>query len=168
MVLEKSPMNVTRIKLEDGCLLVRVSSIYAEANGAAEHVAERLEHWLRSQARLAICQEVERQRQSFDFKYEEIRIKDTKSRWGSCSSMGNLNFSWRLILAKPEAIEYLVTHETAHLSEMNHSKDFWGLVEGRMRDYERVKAYLKEEGRRLMAWRLPREEILEKARQLWK
>jgi predicted metal-dependent hydrolase len=168
LVLERGPMNDTRIRLDGQRLVVRVSSIYGDPEGACKHVTEKVTQWLKGQARLAISLEIERQRENFKFEYKDLRIKDTKSRWGSCSSAGNLNFSWRLILAKPEAIQYLVTHETAHLSEMNHSKEFWKLVDSRMANHEAVKGYLKAEGRRLMAWQLPWESLLEQARQLWK
>ena len=81
-------------------------------------------------------------------------VRDSKSRWGSCSAKGNLNFNWRLILVKPEALSYLVTHETAHLSEMNHSHKFWDLVEQRNPAYKALKEYLRKEAEPVLKWEL--------------
>lgn len=73
-----------------------------------------------------------------------IRIKDVRSRWGSCSSKGNLNFNWRLVLAPMEVLDYVVVHELCHLREMNHSKAFWSLVEGILPDYRKRREWLKK------------------------
>ncbi|WP_420862680.1 M48 family metallopeptidase [Algirhabdus cladophorae] len=60
---------------------------------------------------------------------KRITLRDTRSRWGSCSSAGNLNYSWRLIMAPPDVLDYVAAHEVAHLQEMNHSQAFWDVVE---------------------------------------
>ena len=72
-----------------------------------------------------------------------IAIREQKSRWGSCSSKGNLNFNWKLIMAPPQALDYVVIHELCHLHEFNHSPRFWTLVAGQMPDYEVWKKWLK-------------------------
>ena len=74
----------------------------------------------------------------------KVSIKDTKTRWGSCSSKGNLNFSWRLIFAPSPVVDYLCLHEVAHLAEMNHSPKFWEIVEKLMPDYKKRKKWLKD------------------------
>jgi len=74
----------------------------------------------------------------------QVKVSSAKSRWGSCSSKGSLNFSWRLMLAGDEVIDYVVVHELAHLREMNHSPRFWAVVEQAMPDYQRRKKLLKE------------------------
>ena len=73
-------------------------------------------------------------------------IRDMKTRWGSCSSEKNLNFNWKLILAPPEVLDYVVVHELCHLKEMNHSKAFWDEVGKVMPEYETYKLWLKENG----------------------
>lgn len=78
-----------------------------------------------------------------------ITIREQKSRWGSCSSRNNLNFNWKLMLAPPEALEYVVVHELCHLIEFNHSQRFWRLVESRLPEYEAAKKWLKDNGEKL-------------------
>ena len=81
--------------------------------------------------------------------YNRITIREQKTRWGSCSSAGNLNFNWKLILAPPQALDYVVVHELCHLHEFNHSPRFWRLVESQMPDYEAWKKWLKIHGSEL-------------------
>ena len=78
--------------------------------------------------------------------YGRISIREQKTRWGSCSSKGNLNFNWRLIFAPPEVLDYVVVHELAHRKEMNHSKAFYAIVESIMPDYRKWKKWLKKNG----------------------
>jgi len=66
--------------------------------------------------------------QFYNFKYNKVFIKNTKTKWGSCSSKGNLNFSYKIVLLEPELQDYLIVHELCHLAEMNHGKGFWDLV----------------------------------------
>ena len=82
--------------------------------------------------------------------YGKITIKDTKSRWGSCSYQGNLNFCWRLILAPDEVLDYIVVHELCHWLEMNHSERFWAEVGRVLPEYEKSKEWLKENGLALL------------------
>lgn len=78
-----------------------------------------------------------------------VKINGAKTRWGSCSSKKNLNFSWRLIMADSEVIDYVVVHELAHITEMNHSNRFWAIVAEIIPDYENLKERLYELSRRL-------------------
>ena len=72
-----------------------------------------------------------------------VAIREQKSRWGSCSRKGNLNFNWKLIMAPPQALDYVVVHELCHLHEFNHSPRFWALVGQQLPDYEVWKKWLK-------------------------
>ena len=81
--------------------------------------------------------------------YGKITLRQQKTRWGSCSSEKNLNFNWKLILAPPEVLDYVVVHELCHLKEMNHSKAFWDEVWNVMPEYETYKLWLKENGWKL-------------------
>ena len=78
--------------------------------------------------------------------YGRIAIKAAKTRWGSCSAKGNLNFHWKLILMPPTVLDYVVVHELAHRIEMNHSPRFWAQVERILPDYRERRKWLKEKG----------------------
>ena len=78
--------------------------------------------------------------------YGRIAIKAAKTRWGSCSAKGNLNFHWKLILMPPAVLDYVVVHELAHRIEMNHSSRFWAQVERILPDYRERRKWLKEKG----------------------
>jgi hypothetical protein len=105
--------------------------------------------WYREQARAVISERVKLYATRHGFKYRKIRITSARTRWGSCSSMGNLNFTWRLVMAPPEVIDYVVVHELAHLRVSNHSKEFWNQVEHIMPDYKQRLRWLKENGQKL-------------------
>ena len=78
--------------------------------------------------------------------YGEITLKEQKTRWGSCSSIGNLNFNWRLVHFEPPIIDYVIIHELAHRVHMNHSSDFWKLVETYDPEYKMKRGWLKRNG----------------------
>jgi len=80
-----------------------------------------------------------------------IKINGAKTRWGSCSSKKSLNFSWRLVMADDDVIDYVVVHELAHILQMNHSVKFWAVVESVLPDYKKRQAKLKELQKRLSA-----------------
>lgn len=81
--------------------------------------------------------------------YGRITIREQKTRWGSCSSKGNLNFNWKLALMPEEILDYVVVHELAHRREMNHSERFWAVVAEVLPDYRERRRQLKEWGRRV-------------------
>ena len=76
--------------------------------------------------------------------YGRITIREQKTRWGSCSSKGNLNFNWKLVLFESELLDYVVVHELAHRIEMNHSANFWTIVESVLPDYKERRKRLRE------------------------
>ena len=78
--------------------------------------------------------------------FGRVTVRDQKSRWGSCSAKGNLNFNWKLIMAPPEVLDYVVIHELCHRVEFNHSPRFWALVAGQMPEYAYWKKWLKAHG----------------------
>lgn len=83
-------------------------------------------------------------------KVTDVQVKDTRSRWGSCSEDGRLSFSWRLIFAPVKALDYVVAHEVAHLAFMDHSDNFWRVCERLSKDYDEGKAWMHNHGYELM------------------
>ncbi len=105
--------------------------------------------WLKLEAKIILIKRVEELAKQFGFEYFRITIKDQSSVWGSCSSKKNLNFSWRLILAPVEVMDYVIIHELCHLAQMNHSRNFWALVEKYMPDYKAHRKWLDKNGKSL-------------------
>lgn len=87
------------------------------------------------------------------FQYEKVRVKNQKTRWGSCSAKGNINLNLRLMMAPKAAIDYVIVHELCHLRVLNHSPAFWSLVEYCFPDYRRWRAWFNEHGARLILLR---------------
>ncbi len=108
-----------------------------------------LERFIKTRARLVITKWAEADSAALGKPFGKISLRDPRARWGSCSSEGNLMFSWRLMLAPPEVLRYVVAHEVAHLREMNHSAAFWAEVAALMPAYQPPRRWLKENGSRL-------------------
>lgn len=105
------------------------------ANQAVEYIPKRVKYYAEKE----------------NFVYNKITIKNLVSRWGSCSTKGNLNFNCLLMLTPDYVIDYIVVHELCHLREMNHSEKFWAEVEKIMPDYQRAELWLKQNGGNLIA-----------------
>ncbi len=114
--------------------------------GGVEFFARRLRDFLQREARKDLTETSMRHAASLGVKPSRISLKDTVSRWGSCSSTGALSYSWRIILAPPEVLDYLVAHEVSHLREMNHSPAFWALVKQLCPRMDRHREWLKRHG----------------------
>lgn len=108
-----------------------------------------LERFIKNRARNVITPLVEVDAAALGRKCGKISLRDPRSRWGSCNTDGNLMFSWRLMLAPPNVLRYVVAHEVAHLREMNHSAAFWDEVAGLMPDFETPRRWLKQNGGQL-------------------
>ena len=107
---------------------------------------QALENRYRNAAREVFTNRVEYYHRFTGGHYTSITIRDQKTRWGSCSAKGNLNFNWKLVLMPPEVLDYVVVHELAHRKEMNHSRKFWAEVKNVLPDYEKRRKWLKEFG----------------------
>lgn len=108
-----------------------------------------LEHRYRNAARTQITARVEYYHSVTGGHYTSITIRDQKTRWGSCSSLGTLSFNYRLIFAPPRVLDYVVVHELCHLTHMNHSRNFWDMVERIMPEYKEYRQWLREHGSEL-------------------
>ena len=118
-------------------------------SGDEKHHPRRIQDWLKKQARSDLTRAAFEYAEKMDSTVRRISIRDTSSRWGSCSSNGALSFSWRLILAPPFVLDYVAAHEVAHLTEMNHSAQFWALVNHHCLATGAAKKWLKANGRSL-------------------
>jgi predicted metal-dependent hydrolase len=122
--------------------------------GEVEHMPRRVIDFMKKQARNKLDLAVTNYASTLAVRAKSIRITDSKSRWGSCSSTRTLSFSWRIIMAPPAVLNYLAAHEVAHLREMNHSDRFWKLVEGLCPDMQVQKSWLRRHGPALHSVRL--------------
>jgi predicted metal-dependent hydrolase len=123
--------------LEGGALVV---------TGEAPFIARRVRNFLRAEALRRIVLAARPHCVGLGVTPSAIRLKDTKSRWGSCAPNRTLAFSWRLVLAPDWVLDYVVAHEVAHLREMNHSDRFWALVEQRSAHRHEATAWLRRHG----------------------
>ncbi|ALG69734.1 hypothetical protein VY88_11685 [Azospirillum thiophilum] len=132
-------------RIEEGALLV---------GGQPEHVARRIRDFLVAEARRELSARARAKAATIGARVAAVTIRDTKSRWGSCSSTGRLSFSWRLILTPEPVLDYVVGHEVAHLREMNHSARFWALCASLTAglDVEWPRSWLKANGTRLLRY----------------
>lgn len=119
--------------------------------GPREAFSDRTRAFFRTAARTDFAARVTVHAENLNVSPRSIAIKDMRSRWGSCSSEGRLNFSWRLVCAPPFALDYVAAHEVAHLKEMNHSSRFWRQVSRTMPDWEEARRWLQERGSALQA-----------------
>lgn len=114
-----------------------------------EYKRELLEKWYRKQAAEVFQKKTCEYASVLHVSFDAVFIKDQKSRWGSCSGRGNLNFNFRLVMAPEEICDYVIIHEMCHLIHMNHSEDFWMLVESVCPKYKEYKRWLKVNGQKL-------------------
>lgn len=121
--------------------------------GQIETTGQRVERFLRKTAKQDLSDAVIRYCQVLNVEARRVTVKDTRSRWGSCTSDGRLAFSWRLIMAPREVLEYVAAHECAHLLEMNHSPAFWAHVTTCRPHWKAERAWLRKYGRDLHAVR---------------
>ena len=122
--------------------------------GEPAHIPRKVESFFKKQARLCLNEAVAHYSRELNVRAKSIRVTDTTSRWGSCSTTRTLSFSWRIIMAPPPVLNYLAAHEVAHLREMNHSDRFWSHVRDICPDMEVHKSWLRSNGARLHAVKL--------------
>lgn len=106
--------------------------------------------WYKVQARRVFKNKLDEQAKRMQVTYRDFRLKDQKTRWGSCSNQGNINLNWRLIMAPEEVIDYLIIHELSHLTHPNHSEKFWQRVSEFMPKYAYWRNWLKDHGQELV------------------
>lgn len=125
-------------------------------SGPLEHLSRRTHDWMRAEARRVIYPTATSYAEQLDKRVTGVSIRDTKSRWGSCTVAGKLSFSWRLMLTPEPVLKYVVAHEVAHLQELNHSGAFWRVVDRLVSDRAESTQWLKTQGADLHRYGLKR------------
>lgn len=137
VVRESERLSRLRVEEKPGRLVVRVPQ------DARMPLRQLVTPWLKAQARGVIDDTVRHHAARMGVSYKSISIRDQRTRWGSCSSQGALSFNWRLIMAPPAVLEYVVIHELAHRKQQNHSKAFWQVVAQHYPEYQQARAWLR-------------------------
>ena len=119
--------------------------LFCVAGGAA-HIGRRARDFLKREARRDLVAASRRYAEALGVSIRSVSLRDTASRWGSCSQSGSLSFSWRLVLAPPFVLDYLAAHEVTHRVELNHSQRFWRAVERIFPEWRRAEAWLRAHG----------------------
>lgn len=122
-----------------------------KVSGDAPHLKRRISDFLKAEARKDLEQSSTYHAGKIGRSFKSISLRDTKSRWGSCSSDGRLSYSWRIVMAPPYVLDYLAAHEVSHLVEMNHEPQFWQLCENLCPHTQDAKKWLKKNGSLLHA-----------------
>jgi predicted metal-dependent hydrolase len=121
--------------------------------GDEDRFGPRLAGFLKVLARDRLTRASDRHAAALGLPYARLTLRDTRSRWGSCTHDGGLMYSWRLVMAPPEVLDYVAAHEVAHLAEMNHSKAVWALVTKLYGDWKPARNWLRDEGAELHRYR---------------
>jgi len=132
------------VRFEDNLLLVP---------GAPDRAAARLSGFLKHAARDRLAAASDHYAAQLGVSYKTLSLRDTRSRWGSCTAEGGLMYSWRLIMAPPEVLAYVAAHEVSHLAEMNHSPAFWDVVTRLYGNYKAPRKWLRDQGGALHRYR---------------
>jgi predicted metal-dependent hydrolase len=131
---------------------VRIIDGEIRVRGDPLHLAGRVRGHLLAMAQAQLSPRARRLAARIGREVARVSVRDTKSRWGSCSGQGNLSFSWRLIFAPERVLEYVIAHEVSHLAEMNHGPRFWRLVESLTPNSAAPRAWLKRHRNRLLSY----------------
>ena len=151
-LLEMQSAKKTGISYQDGKIVIKTpayESLVADYDAAEnkekiEKLQNDLKKWYKKQAYAYVSKRVDYYKDVVGVTVTSVSIKSRKSQWGSCDSNGELTFSWRLVMARPEAIDYVVIHELCHRKYMDHSKQFWNEVQKYMPDFKAQKQWLEE------------------------
>ena len=146
LVLRDGPARGTRIEHGNGGHTI---SVHTAAGASQETVRRGLTRWLRARARRALESRVQMRAREMHVRPARLLVMSQRTKWGNCSARRNLSFNWRLILAPPEVLDYIVVHELAHLLVPAHTAKFWLIVRSFCPRYEQHRDYLQDNARRL-------------------
>jgi predicted metal-dependent hydrolase len=149
--LHGEPVPVTRVQNRRS--FARLTRGRVVVGGTRAQAEAALERFYRRLAREAVTDTAEREARRLGLSYRAIGIGDQRTLWGSCSPRARLSFSWRLMLAPREVLDYVVVHELCHLRHAHHRRSFWQLVEAAYPGYSEQERWLREHGRELQRYR---------------
>jgi predicted metal-dependent hydrolase len=129
--------------------LIFEGKVFRLSKSALAKAKETFARWYKAQAIKILPEQVKSIAGQHGFTFQKIRISSARTRWGSCSSRGTLSFTWRLMMAPPEIVEYVVVHELVHTKIHNHSKKFWAGVAQILPDYRQRVVWLRRNGKGL-------------------
>ena len=118
-------------------------------SGAQDHVSRRVHDWLKAEAKRELLAASAHYAGKMGLQFSRMSLRDTQSRWGSCSPSGVISYSWRLIFAPSSVLEYVCAHEVAHLRELNHGPRFWALVRKHFPEIDPAREWLNKQGAHL-------------------
>ncbi|SJZ82649.1 M48 family metallopeptidase [Selenihalanaerobacter shriftii] len=136
------------LRLYQGKFQIEVSNKITKED-RRELIHQEVINWYKKHAATKLEERVNKYKKQVGKEPAKIKIKEQKKRWGSCSSLGNLNFNWKIIMAPMSVVDYIVVHELAHLKYPNHSKDFWDLVGTIIPNYKEKQEWLRINGKQL-------------------
>jgi len=149
-ISNREGVDEVQVKLYQGTFVVEYpADLDNDETKRREAIREEFISWYREHAEAKIKERVDKYKEDLDVEPNNIVIKKQNKRWGSCSSKGNLNFNWKIIMAPMSVVDYLVVHELVHLLEDNHSREYWKTVESIIPDYREKREWLRVNGRRL-------------------
>lgn len=134
------------VTLKESALIIRLPSRNQTPSLKSPRVKQELEKYLKATAEKYIVPRTHQLADIMHIKFGRITLREQKSRWGSCSSQGNLNFNWRLVHYPPAVIDYVIIHELAHRKHMNHSTAFWNFVREYDPEFLKHRGWLKRHG----------------------
>ncbi|EPR12929.1 M48 family metallopeptidase [Ruminiclostridium papyrosolvens] len=140
-LVENNITQKPKVRFEEELMVLEISETEDK-----DKIKSFLKNWYKSKAGELLVERIRIYSSLIGLSPKKVAIKEQKTRWGSCSSKGNINLNWKLIMSPLPVLDYVVIHELCHMKEMNHSGNFWGLVEAVMPDYKVYRKWLKENG----------------------
>lgn len=129
------------VRIQDKFIVIEVPIDFS-----SEKIKDKLREWYIKKFKLIIAERINYYSQMIGVFPNNVTIREQKTRWGSCSNRGNINLNWKLIMASLEIIDYVIIHELCHMKVMNHSKEFWKIVEVYSPHYKSYREWLKHNG----------------------
>ncbi|NSW57424.1 MAG: M48 family metallopeptidase [Armatimonadetes bacterium] len=143
LVICRTPQRRGTVRVAEGEMTIAVPETVGE-DRVGQTARGLLRQWLGDEALKVVRQRLPEFARRLGVSPAKVTVKDMKTRWGSCGRNGNISISYRLVMAPPEVMDYLIVHELCHLLQPNHSREYWALVAGIMPEYRRHRTWLKE------------------------